>query len=69
MILDSSLGTIGSVAYLSAAILYQGNHDKLWNIVSPERFIKIVPLLKLITGVSYYYRLIVNLIYSELKPA
>jgi len=68
MILASPLGTIGSVASLSAAILYQGNHDNLWNIVSPERFIKIVPLLKLITGVSYY-RLIVNLIHSDLKPA
>jgi hypothetical protein len=50
MILASPLGTIGSVASLSAAILYQGNHDKLWNIESPERFIKIVPLFKINNG-------------------
>jgi hypothetical protein len=35
-------GTLGSVASLLAATLYQGNIDrnhKLWNIVSSERFI------------------------------
>jgi hypothetical protein len=35
-------GTLGSVASLLAAILYQGNPDrnhKLWNIVSSERYI------------------------------
>jgi hypothetical protein len=35
-------GTLGSVASLLAAILYQGNPDrnhKLWNIVSTERYI------------------------------
>ena len=34
--------TLGSVAFLFAATLYQGNHDrnhKLWNIVSTERYI------------------------------
>jgi len=34
--------TLGSVASLSAATLYQGNPDKnhkLWNIVSTERYI------------------------------
>jgi hypothetical protein len=33
-------GTLGSVAFLLAATLYQGNPDwihKLWNIVSSER--------------------------------
>jgi len=33
-------GTVGSVAFLLAATLYQGNHDgnnKLWNIVSTEK--------------------------------
>jgi hypothetical protein len=35
-------GTLGSVASLSAATLYQGNLDRnheLWNIVSSERYI------------------------------
>ena len=35
-------GTLGSVASLLAATLYQGNPDrnyKLWNIVSSERYI------------------------------
>jgi hypothetical protein len=35
-------GTLGSVASLFAATLYQGNPDrnyKLWNIVSSERYI------------------------------
>jgi hypothetical protein len=35
-------GTVGSVASLLAATLYQGNPDKnhkLWNIVSSERYI------------------------------
>jgi hypothetical protein len=35
-------GTLGSVASLLAATLYQGNLDrnhKLWNIVSSERYI------------------------------
>jgi hypothetical protein len=35
-------GTLGSVASLLAAALYQGNPDrnhKLWNIVSSERYI------------------------------
>jgi hypothetical protein len=35
-------GTLGSVASLLAATLYQGNpdrNDKLWNIVSSERYI------------------------------
>jgi hypothetical protein len=35
-------GIIGSVASLLAATLYQGNpdrNDKLWNIVSSERYI------------------------------
>jgi hypothetical protein len=35
-------GTLGSVASLLAATLYQGNPDrnyKLWNIVSTERYI------------------------------
>jgi hypothetical protein len=37
-------GTLGSVASLLAATLYQGNLDrshKLWNIVSSERYIHI----------------------------
>jgi hypothetical protein len=37
-----SKGTLGSVAFLLAATLYQGNPDrnhKLWNIVSSERYI------------------------------
>jgi hypothetical protein len=35
-------GTLGSVAFLLAATLYQGNPDrnnKLWNMVSSERYI------------------------------
>jgi len=35
-------GTLSSVASLLAATLYQGNPDrnhKLWNIVSPERYV------------------------------
>jgi hypothetical protein len=35
-------GTLGSVASLLAATLYQGNPDrnhKLWNIVSSERYV------------------------------
>jgi hypothetical protein len=35
-------GTLGSVAFLLAATLYQGKSDrnyKLWNIVSTERYI------------------------------
>jgi hypothetical protein len=35
-------GTLGSVAALLVATLYQGNPDmnhKLWNIVSPKRYI------------------------------
>jgi hypothetical protein len=35
------IGTLGSVASLLAATLYQGNPDtnrKLWNIVSTERY-------------------------------
>jgi hypothetical protein len=35
-------GTLGSVAFLLAATLYQGNpvrNHKLWNIVSSERYI------------------------------
>jgi hypothetical protein len=35
-------GILGSVASLLAATLYQGNPErshKLWNIVSPERYI------------------------------
>jgi hypothetical protein len=35
-------GTLGSVASLLAATLYQGNPDrnhKLWNIVASERYI------------------------------
>jgi hypothetical protein len=34
-------GTLGSVAFLLAATLYQGNPDrnnKLWNMVSSERY-------------------------------
>jgi hypothetical protein len=36
------IGTIGSVASLLAATLYQGNPDrnhKLWDVVSTERYI------------------------------
>jgi hypothetical protein len=39
---DLPKGTLGSVASLLAATLYQGNPDrnhKLWNIVSSERYI------------------------------
>jgi hypothetical protein len=35
------IGTLGSIAFLLAATLYQGNpdrNDKLWNIVSSERY-------------------------------
>jgi hypothetical protein len=38
-------GTLGSVASLSAATLYQGNHErnhKVWNIALTERYILIV---------------------------
>ena len=41
-------GTLGSVASLLAAILYQGNPDrnhKLWNIVSSERYILHIQVL------------------------
>jgi hypothetical protein len=41
-------GTLGSVAFLLAATLYQGNPDKnhtLWNIVSTERYILHVQVL------------------------
>jgi len=37
-----TLGTLGSVAFLLAATLYQGNPDsnhKLWNIGSTERYL------------------------------
>jgi hypothetical protein len=46
-------GTLGSVASLLAAILYQGNPDgnhKLWNIISSERYIRSFPHSQLITG-------------------
>jgi hypothetical protein len=44
MVVTSTLpkGTLGSIASLLAATLYQGNPDrnhKLWNIVSSERYI------------------------------
>jgi hypothetical protein len=42
-------GNLGSVAFLLAATLYQGNTDrnhKLWNIVSSERDIRRVPLVE-----------------------
>jgi hypothetical protein len=42
MTLTLPKGTLGSVASLLAATLYQGNPDmnhKLWNIVSSERYI------------------------------
>jgi hypothetical protein len=41
-------GTLGSVASLLAATLYQGNPDrnrKLWNIVSSERYILHIQVL------------------------
>jgi hypothetical protein len=41
-------GTLGSVASLLAATLYQGNpdrNDKLWNIVSSERYILHIQVL------------------------
>jgi hypothetical protein len=41
-------GTLGSVASLLAATLYQGNPDKnhyLWNIVSTERYIRHMQVL------------------------
>ena len=46
-VINSTLpkGTLGSVASLLAATLYQGNPDrnhKLWNIVSTERYLYIL---------------------------
>jgi len=38
----TSIGSLGSVAFLLVATLYQGNFDrnhKFWNIVSTERYI------------------------------
>jgi hypothetical protein len=50
------LGTLGSLASLLAATIYQGNHDrthKLWNIVSTERYIlHMQVLLEFITRVT-----------------
>ena len=44
----SPIGTLGSVAFVVAATLYQGHPDrnhKLWNIVSPERDILHIQVL------------------------
>ena len=48
-----TLGTLGSVASLLAAILYQGNPDsnhKLWNIGSTERYAGAAAMLIYING-------------------
>jgi hypothetical protein len=48
-------GTLGSVASLLAATLYQGYSDrnnKLWNIVSSERYILHMQVRRLHTGAS-----------------
>jgi hypothetical protein len=47
-------GTLGSVASLLAATLYQGNpdrNDKLWNMVSSERYSLNIQVL-----LEYYYK-------------
>jgi hypothetical protein len=53
------IGTLGLVAALLAATLYQGNHErnhKLWNIVSTERYILHMQVL-LDFGIVYNYML------------